>query len=134
MKCCRALCVVGVQLGRTSYSLTAAAARGSIRMAHSSSSAAAPKILADGITSIDHTFTLPLVWGAEDDSKQQNVQVFARELYTRGGANRPCLLFLQGGPGFPSQRPVGASGWISAALKEFRVILLDQRGTGKAPL
>lgn len=43
---------------------------------------------------------------------------------------RPWLLFLQGGPGMRALRPLMASGWISEAVKHFRVLLLDQRGTG----
>ncbi|GKV49450.1 hypothetical protein SLEP1_g56201 [Rubroshorea leprosula] len=42
----------------------------------------------------------------------------------------PYLLFLQGGPGFESPRPTEGSGWILKACEEFRVILMDQRGTG----
>ena len=50
------------------------------------------------------------------------------------------LLFLQGGPGFPSPRPnVGLSlenSWASAALEDSnkftRLVLLDQRGTGRS--
>jgi hypothetical protein len=38
----------------------------------------------------------------------------------------PCLLFLQGGPGFESPRPSEAGGWLKRACKEFRVFLLDQ--------
>ncbi|KAE8699779.1 Proline iminopeptidase [Hibiscus syriacus] len=42
----------------------------------------------------------------------------------------PYLLFLQGGPGFECPRPTEGSGWILKACEEFRVILMDQRGTG----
>lgn len=38
----------------------------------------------------------------------------------------PYLLFLQGGPGFESPRPVEASGWLKKACEGYRVILLDQ--------
>jgi hypothetical protein len=38
----------------------------------------------------------------------------------------PYLLFLQGGPGFESPRPVEASGWLKKACEVYRVILLDQ--------
>ena len=46
----------------------------------------------------------------------------------------PCLLYLQGGPGFPSARPtLPPGGWTKAALaKGYRVLLLDQRGTGRS--
>ncbi|XP_022980807.1 uncharacterized protein LOC111480091 isoform X1 [Cucurbita maxima] len=42
----------------------------------------------------------------------------------------PYLLYLQGGPGFECPRPTEASGWIQKACEEFRVILMDERGTG----
>jgi len=42
----------------------------------------------------------------------------------------PWLVFLQGGPGFGSPRPEENSGWLKQALQEYRVLLLDQRGTG----
>lgn len=38
----------------------------------------------------------------------------------------PYLLYLQGGPGFESPRPTEASGWISKACEEYRLVLLDQ--------
>ena len=42
----------------------------------------------------------------------------------------PFLVFLQGGPGFEAPRPTELSGWIGAAVASFRVLLVDQRGTG----
>jgi len=45
----------------------------------------------------------------------------------------PFILYLQGGPGFPSPRvsaPPG--GWMKVALDSFRVLLFDQRGTGRS--
>ena len=39
-------------------------------------------------------------------------------------------MFFQGGPGFGAVRPAATGGWIKRALQEFRVLLLDQRGTG----
>lgn len=58
--------------------------------------------------------------------------LFAREIAAPGMENAPVLVYLQGGPGFPAPRPTSASGVIGEALKEFRVILLDQRGTGRS--
>jgi pimeloyl-ACP methyl ester carboxylesterase len=42
----------------------------------------------------------------------------------------PWLVFFQGGPGFEAFRPDGATGWLKRALQEYRVLLLDGRGTG----
>ena len=42
----------------------------------------------------------------------------------------PCLMYLQGGPGFAAPRPAcPPGGWMAPALKEFRLLLLDQVGT-----
>ena len=54
--------------------------------------------------------------------------VFARVL---GDTDAPVLLFLQGGPGSPAPRERFA--WIEEALRRgYRVVLLDQRGTGRS--
>lgn len=60
--------------------------------------------------------------------------VFTREVADPdGGAGKPYLLFLQGGPGGEATRPTSPpSGWIARALKDYRVLLLDQRGTGRS--
>ena len=44
----------------------------------------------------------------------------------------PWLVFFQGGPGFGAPRPEDRSGWLDRALKEYRVLLLHQRGTGRS--
>lgn len=84
-----------------------------------------------GITRIDHTITVPIDWNNPSGAQ---TNVFAREIYPTG-ANRdqlPMLLFLQGGPGGASPRPRGMDGWIGEALKQYRVILLDQRGVARS--
>jgi pimeloyl-ACP methyl ester carboxylesterase len=60
--------------------------------------------------------------------------VFAREVVAAGSeaAELPWLVFLQGGPGFGALRPVGRDSWLERALRDFRVLLLDQRGTGRS--
>lgn len=45
-------------------------------------------------------------------------------------SRRPYLLFLQGGPGYPGNRAADPSGWMDAALDDYRILMLDQRGTG----
>ena len=46
----------------------------------------------------------------------------------------PLLVFLQGGPGGPGPRLLNptSDGWIAEAIKHFRVVLPDQRGTGRS--
>lgn len=61
------------------------------------------------------------------------ISVFTREVADPDGLDRPYLVFLQGGPGFEATRPTSPpSGWIRRALAEYRVLLLDQRGTGRS--
>lgn len=80
----------------------------------------------------EHTLDVPLNWW--DDADQRRITVFARELVdpVRKNENLPCLLFLQGGPGGKGPRPTETKGWIGEALKTYRVVLLDQRGTGRS--
>src|SRR4051812_44823482 len=59
------------------------------------------------------------------------ITVFTRELAAPDGLDRPYLLFLQGGPGFEATRPtVPPAGWQKRAIADYRVLLIDQRGTG----
>jgi pimeloyl-ACP methyl ester carboxylesterase len=59
--------------------------------------------------------------------------VFTREVAAPDGEARPYLLFLQGGPGHEATRPTSPpSGWMKRALVDYRVLLLDQRGTGRS--
>jgi pimeloyl-ACP methyl ester carboxylesterase len=61
------------------------------------------------------------------------ITVFTREVAAPDGGDRPYLVFLQGGPGFEATRPTSPpSGWMARALLEYRVLLLDQRGTGRS--
>ncbi len=65
----------------------------------------------------------------------ERLRVFTRELADPDGQNRPILLFLEGGPGFESPRPsrtVSSPPWLERALADFRVLMLDQRGTGRS--
>ena len=63
-----------------------------------------------------------------------SLELFAREVVKEAHLedDLPYLLFLQGGPGFASPRPRDESGWLGFALDRFRVVLLDQRGTGRS--
>jgi len=84
-----------------------------------------------GTVLTDHTFLVPLDHG---DPGGEEIEVFAREVVAteRLGADLPWLVFLQGGPGFGSPRPIGREAWLDRALRDYRVLLLDQRGTGRS--
>ena len=61
------------------------------------------------------------------------ITVFTREVADPDGLDRPYLVFLQGGPGFEATRPVSPPyGWMKRAVADYRVLLLDQRGTGRS--
>jgi pimeloyl-ACP methyl ester carboxylesterase len=61
------------------------------------------------------------------------ITVFTREVAAPDGTDRPYLLFLQGGPGFEAARPTSPpTGWMKRAIEDYRVLLLDQRGTGRS--
>jgi pimeloyl-ACP methyl ester carboxylesterase len=79
----------------------------------------------------DHVFAVPLDHGQPDG---EQIEVFAREVAAadQAEADLPWLLFLQGGPGFGAQRPQGRESWLDRALTDYRVLLLDQRGTGRS--
>ncbi|WP_028927631.1 alpha/beta fold hydrolase [Pseudonocardia acaciae] len=85
-----------------------------------------------GLVVREHLLTVPLDHGEPDG---ESIEVFARELVAAGREHErlPWLLWLQGGPGGRADRPAGpVSGWLARALREFRVVLLDQRGTGRS--
>ncbi|GAA5195398.1 alpha/beta fold hydrolase [Microbacterium jejuense] len=83
------------------------------------------------LTIDDHILTVPLVWGDPDDGR--TIDVHAAVVAREGGEDLPYLVFLQGGPGHEAPRPFhapAAPSWLDAALQHYRVVLLDQRGTG----
>jgi pimeloyl-ACP methyl ester carboxylesterase len=88
--------------------------------------------LLPGMVAIEHTFDVPLDHG---DPTGERITVFARELTAPGGRDRPFLVYLQGGPGFEAVRPTrrpDSPAWVDRALREYRVLMLDQRGTGRS--
>jgi pimeloyl-ACP methyl ester carboxylesterase len=81
-----------------------------------------------GLVLTDHRFELPL---DHADPGGPAISVFAREVTSPSAKpDLPFLVFFQGGPGFPSPRPTEKGGWIGRAVDDYRVLLLDQRGTG----
>lgn len=79
----------------------------------------------------EHRVTVPVDRSAPD--RFGSIDVFAREVVdpARDDEDLPLLLFLQGGPGGMGPRPT-PGGWWSTALRTHRVVLLDQRGTGRS--
>ncbi|GAB2541533.1 alpha/beta fold hydrolase [Brachybacterium huguangmaarense] len=77
------------------------------------------------------------------DPSRGSIEVFARVLSgVRAGGGRdggaggkPFLLYLQGGPGSEAPRATlepASPPWLPCALEDFRVVMLDQRGTGRS--
>lgn len=84
-----------------------------------------------GLHTIEHELEVPLDAARPDGPR---ITVFAREVCRprRRHEDLPWMLFLQGGPGFAAPRPSDASGWIGRVTQEYRLLLLDQRGTGRS--
>ena len=84
-----------------------------------------------GTVLTDRFFAVPLDHQRPDG---EQIEVFGREVVAadKADADLPWLLFLQGGPGFAAQRPEGRDSWLNRALEDYRVLLLDQRGTGRS--
>jgi pimeloyl-ACP methyl ester carboxylesterase len=85
-----------------------------------------------GLVLTEHELSVPLDHGDPDGLQ---LTVFAREVSDPDGRDRPLLLYLEGGPGTEAPRPARhptSPGWLDRALQDFRVVLLDQRGTGRS--
>lgn len=84
-----------------------------------------------GTVITDHRFQVPL---DHSDPAGERIEVYAREVVATAKQHDslPWLLFLQGGPGGRSPRPIGRDSWLDRALDDYRVLLLDQRGTGRS--
>lgn len=93
---------------------------------------AARAVSVPGLVLVDHEFAVPLDHDRPDGAQ---LSVFAREVAHPEGRDRPFLVFLQGGPGMEAPRPTGtptSPPWLSRALQDYRVLMLDQRGTGRS--
>lgn len=106
-----------------------------------------------GLAVEDHAIDVPLDWrGLEPAALAANpglrgtataipgapdaIRLFYRVVTAPENANRelPLLIFLQGGPGGAGPRLTSptSDGWIEEAIRHFRVVLPDQRGTGRS--
>ncbi|MGZ8737362.1 MAG: alpha/beta fold hydrolase [Nocardioides sp.] len=85
-----------------------------------------------GLVLTDHELEVPLDHGRPDGER---ITVFAREVADPAGRDRPLLVFLQGGPGSEAPRPTRlptSPAWLDRALQHYRVLMVDQRGTGRS--
>jgi pimeloyl-ACP methyl ester carboxylesterase len=81
-----------------------------------------------GLVLTDHEFSIPLDHAQPDGDR---ITVFAREVADPDGLDRPFLVYFQGGPGHEGPRPTRVPGGLwREALSDFRLLMLDQRGTG----
>lgn len=82
-----------------------------------------------GLVFTEHTLTVPL---DHADPGGPRIDVFAREVAAaeRLTDDLPHLLYLEGGPGHRAPRRLPA--WLWQATRRYRVVLLDQRGTGRS--
>lgn len=93
----------------------------------------------------DRSITVPLDWRGVDPADShaveaacdaESLQLFYRVVTAPDKVHEdlPLLVFLQGGPGGAGPRPLNATdeGWIGEAVQHFRVVLPDQRGTGRS--
>ena len=85
-----------------------------------------------GLRTTEHVFDVPLDHG---NPEGEHLEVFAREYVSAAHPAEsidglPWLVFLQGGPGGRGNRVTSLSGWMKEAAKDFRILMLDQRGTG----
>ncbi|MGX1702719.1 alpha/beta fold hydrolase [Microbacterium sp. NPDC055357] len=84
-----------------------------------------------GIHVTETEVAVPLDWSTPEG---EQITVFVRELVDPDRVNDdlPLLTYLQGGPGGANPRPLRRDGWIDEALRTYRVVLVDQRGTGRS--
>lgn len=73
----------------------------------------------------------PLDWS---DPGGEHIELFVREFTDpdRRHDDLPLLTYLQGGPGGANPRPAPVGGWLTEALPHYRVVTVDQRGTGRS--
>ena len=97
------------------------------------------KYYVPGLAIEDHSIDVPLDWSGHEPGQAfdgETIKLFYRVVATPEHVHDdlPLLIFLQGGPGGegPRLNSPTSDGWIEEATKHFRVILPDQRGTGRS--
>jgi pimeloyl-ACP methyl ester carboxylesterase len=88
------------------------------------------RVAVDRMVVTGHRIRVPLDW---NDPGGPTISVHAREVVAAehaDDAKRPVVVWFQGGPGFEIAYPEHRGGWLEQLLTRYRVLLLDQRGTG----
>lgn len=82
-----------------------------------------------GLVFTEHTLTVPL---DHRDPAGGHIEIFVREVSAadRFADDLPFLLYLEGGPGHRAPRHLPP--WLWRAVQQYRVVLMDQRGTGRS--
>ena len=92
----------------------------------------------------DHSIEVPLDWRGAEPARaaadglggDERIRLFYRTVCSPENKDRdlPLLVFLQGGPGGQGPRLLSptSDGWVAEAIKHYRVVLPDQRGTGRS--
>jgi len=88
------------------------------------------RVAVDRMVVTRHRIDVPLDW---NDPAGPQISVHAREVVAAehaDDANRPAIVWFQGGPGHEIAFPEHRGSWLEQLLTRYRVLLLDQRGTG----
>ncbi|MET0698289.1 MAG: alpha/beta fold hydrolase [Mycobacterium sp.] len=84
----------------------------------------------DRMVITNHRIEVPLDW---NDPTGPQISVHAREVVAAehaGDVSRPAIVWFQGGPGHEVAFPDHRGSWLGQLLTRYRVLLMDQRGTG----
>jgi pimeloyl-ACP methyl ester carboxylesterase len=89
------------------------------------------RVAVDRMIVTGHRIEVPLDWSRP--GVRGTISVFAREVVAAEKADDrdlPMICWYQGGPGMEFAFPVSRGAWLEQLLTRYRVLLLDQRGTG----
>jgi pimeloyl-ACP methyl ester carboxylesterase len=88
------------------------------------------RVAVDRMLVTGHRIEVPLDWSVPSGPQ---ISVHAREVVAVEHADDPklpAIVWFQGGPGHEIGFPDSRGGWLEQLLTRYRVLLLDQRGTG----
>ena len=88
------------------------------------------RVAVDRMVVTNHRVDVPLDW---NEPSGATISVHAREVVAAEHADDskwPAMVWFQGGPGHEVAFPNSRGSWLAQLLTRYRVLLLDQRGTG----